>query len=140
MLSRKAKYALRALSTLTAAHPERLGAARIAREADVPGKFLEAILVELRDAGLIDSRRGTVGGYALAHAPQTVMVGDVIRIIDGPLAPIRCASVTAFEPCSDCPDPDRCALRGLMSEVRQVMSNVLDQRSLAEFARAPERA
>ena len=138
MLSRKAKYALRALSTLTAARPERLGAARIARDADVPAKFLESILVELRDAGLIDSRRGTVGGHALARPAESVMVGEIIRVIDGPLAPIRCASLSAFEPCNDCPDPTSCALRGLMSDVRQAMSDVLDHRSLADFAKSSE--
>jgi len=138
MLSRKAKYALRALSTLSNAHPERLGAARIARDADVPIKFLETILVELRDAGLIDSRRGTIGGHALARPADRLMLGDIIRVIDGPIAPIRCASISAFEPCSDCPDPERCALRGVMRDVRQAMSDVLDRRSLAEFSASTE--
>ena len=137
MLSRKAKYALRALSVLSRAVPLRLQAARIASEADVPAKFLESILVELRDAGFIDSRRGTVGGHTLARAAESILIGDVIRVLDGPLAPIRCASVSAYEPCSDCPDPASCALRLLMGEVRQAMSDVLDQRNLAQFARTP---
>jgi len=132
----KAKYALRALCALAQADPLRLQARRIAVEAKVPEKFLEAILVDLRKAGLVSSARGTVGGHRLGRPAGEIMVGDVIRVIDGPLAPIRCASVTAYRPCADCPDPDRCALRGLMADVREAMSGVLDQRSLAEFAAA----
>ena len=136
MLTMKAKYALRALCALAEAHPQRLQARRIAAEARVPEKFLEAILVELRKAGIVASTRGIVGGHALARPARDVMIGDVIRAIDGPLAPIRCASVTAYEPCAECPDPERCALRFLMVDVRDAMSGVLDQRSLAQFSQA----
>lgn len=134
MLTMKAKYALRALTALARAHPERLQARRIAVEAKVPEKFLEAILVDLRKAGMVSSARGVTGGHTLARDAETLMVGDIIRAIDGPLAPIRCASVTAFKPCSDCPEPDNCSLRFLMTDVRSAMSGVLDQRSLAQFA------
>lgn len=136
MLSRKAKYALRALSTLALAEPGQLQARRLAAEAKVPAKFLEAILVELRDAGLVESRRGTVGGHRLARPAAEIMVGDIVRIIDGPIAPIRCASVTAYQPCADCIDPPTCALRDLMGDVRDAMSGVLDHRSLRELALA----
>jgi Rrf2 family protein len=138
MLTMKAKYALRALTTLARTHPERLQARRIAVEAKVPEKFLEAILVDLRKAGLVSSSRGITGGHTLARDPGAMMVGDIIRAIDGPLAPIRCASVTAFKPCSDCPDPDNCSLRFLMADVRSAMSGVLDQRSLAQFAQTAD--
>jgi Rrf2 family protein len=137
MLTMKAKYALRALCALAQADPQRLQARRLAGVARVPEKFLEAILVDLRKAGLVDSARGIVGGHRLAQPASAIQVGDVIRVIDGPLAPIRCASVTAYLPCADCPDPDRCALRGLMSDVRDAISGVLDRRSLAEFAGTP---
>jgi Rrf2 family protein len=142
MLSRKAKYALRALSTLARAQPEQLQARRIAREAKVPEKFLEAILVELRNAGLVSSRRGTVGGHSLARPADQIMVGEIVRVIDGPIAPIRCASVTAYQPCVDCIDPETCALRDLMGDVRDAMSDIIDHRSLLQFAQAsgPRRA
>ena len=133
MLSKKAKYALRALSVLTRAYPERVPAGRLAREAAVPGKFLESILVELRNARVVASTRGTVGGHALARPAEALMVGDIVRILDGPIAPIRCASVTAFQPCADCADPDRCALRRLMGDVREAMSAVIDRRSLRQL-------
>lgn len=134
MLSMKAKYALRALCALTLAQPERLPARRIALAANVPEKFLEAILVELRKAGLISSTRGIAGGHTLARNAAQIMVGDIVRIIDGPIAPIRCASVTAYKPCEDCPDPESCALRFLMGDVRDAMSEVIDFRSLRQFA------
>lgn len=136
MLSKKAKYALRALCALALAQPERLQARKIALEAKVPEKFLETILVELRNAGLVDSRRGIVGGHSLAKPAEQIMVGDIVRIIDGPIAPIRCASVTAYKPCDDCIDPDSCALRLLMGDVRDAMSEVIDHRSLRQLALA----
>ncbi|MGH6717917.1 MAG: RrF2 family transcriptional regulator [Alphaproteobacteria bacterium] len=134
MLSKKAKYALRALAVLTRAYPGVVPAHRLAQEAAVPGKFLESILVELRNARVVASKRGTVGGHTLARPAEELMVGDIVRILDGPIAPLRCASVTAFEPCSDCPDPERCALRLLMGEVRDAMSAVIDQRSLRQLS------
>ena len=134
MLSKKAKYALRALAVLTRAYPAVVPAKKLAREAQVPEKFLESILVELRNAGIVASKRGTVGGHTLARPAEELMVGDVVRILDGPIAPIRCASVTAFEPCADCADPDRCALRLLMGDVRDAMSAVIDRRSLRQLS------
>ena len=136
MLSRKAKYALRALSVLALSDGSPVQARRLAEEAKVPAKFLEAILVELRDAGVVESRRGTIGGHRLARPAGQLMVGDVVRIIDGPIAPIRCASVTAYQPCADCIDPATCALRDLMGDVREAMSGVIDHRSLLELAQA----
>jgi Rrf2 family protein len=136
MLSRKAKYALRALSTLALAEPEQLQARRIAQDAKVPEKFLETILVELRNAGIVESRRGTIGGHRLARSADEIMVGDIVRIIDGPIAPIRCASVTAYQPCADCIDPQTCALRDLMGDVRDAMSKVIDKRTLRQLALA----
>lgn len=136
MLSRKAKYALRALSVLAQAQPEQLQARVIAQQAGVPEKFLETILVELKRAGLISSRRGSDGGHALARPATQIMVGEIVRVIDGPIAPLRCASITAYEPCSDCVDPEACALRLLMGDVREAMSSVIDHRSLQQLANA----
>ncbi|MGH8080563.1 MAG: RrF2 family transcriptional regulator, partial [Lysobacter sp.] len=103
-----------------------------------PSKFLESILVDLREAGFVDSRRGQKGGHALARPADQIMIGDLIRAIDGPLAPVRCASVSAYQPCADCPDPDACSLRSLMREARDALSSVLDRRSLRELALAPD--
>ncbi len=130
----KAKYALRALCAL-ALQPEKLQPARaIAAHARIPEKFLESILVDLRNAGYVSSRRGLQGGHTLARAADSIMVGDIIRAIDGPIAPLRCASLSAYRPCDDCPDPERCALRDLMADVREAMSGVLDRRSLKMLA------
>lgn len=134
MLSMKAKYALRALCALSRPGIGLLPARAVAAEANVPEKFLESILVDLRNAGLLRSRRGLLGGHALARPAESIMIGDVIRTIDGPIAPLRCASLSAYRPCDDCADPERCALRDLMAEVRVAMCEVLDRRSLAEFA------
>ncbi len=130
----KAKYALRALCVLVDAGDERLQARQIAQAADVPEKFLEAILVELRKSGILASKRGVQGGHTLARPASAIMVGDIIRALDGPLAPILCASVSAYQPCADCPDPDACALRVLMGSVRDAMSYVVDRRSLEQLA------
>lgn len=130
----KAKYALRALCAL-ALQPEKLQPARlIAAEARIPEKFLESIMVDLRNAGFVRSRRGLQGGHALDRDAGSIMVGDIIRAIDGPIAPLRCASLSAYRPCDDCPDPERCALRDLMADVRDAMSAVLDRRSLQSLA------
>jgi len=138
MLSMKCKYALRALCAL-ALRPEQLQPARaLAADARIPEKFLESILVELRNAGFVRSRRGLQGGHMLARAAGGIMVGDIIRTIDGPIAPLLCASQTAYKPCEECPDPQRCALRDLMADVREAMSGVLDQRSLQQLVERSE--
>lgn len=131
MLTNKAKYGLRAMCALAALPVgERLRAQAIAERANIPAKFLEAILVDLRNAGFVESRRGQQGGHALAAPASGIMVGDLIRAIDGPLAPVRCASSSAYEPCADCSDPEHCAVRALMRETREALSSVLDQHSL----------
>jgi len=134
MLSMKAKYALRALCALSASEGGLVPARVLATAASVPEKFLEAILVELRNAGFVLSKRGLLGGHSLARAPDTIRIGDIIRCIDGPIAPLRCASLTAYSPCEDCADPAQCAIRALMAEVRVAISSVLDHCSLAELA------
>jgi Rrf2 family protein len=133
MLSMKAKYALRALMVLARHEKKTVQIKTIAKEADAPLKFLEAILVELKNNGLVNSKRGIFGGYFLNRAAGEIKVGDLIRLVDGPLAPIRCASVTAYQKCDDCTDEATCTIRKVMIEVRNAIANVLDNKSLAEM-------
>lgn len=133
MLSMKAKYALRALMVL-ARHERRMQQIKvIAKEADVPQKFLETILLELKNQGYVDSKRGIFGGYFLNKAADSIMIGNLIRTIDGPLAPIRCASVSHYRKCEDCVDESTCEIRKLMRQVRDAISGVLDHTSLAQM-------
>jgi Rrf2 family protein len=134
MLSMKAKYALRALMVMAKNEKKMLASKTIAQAADVPQKFLDNILQELRHQGLVDSKRGIFGGYFLAKPSSEIMVGDLIRTIDGPLAPIRCASVTAYQRCDDCPDENTCAIRKTMVEVRNAIANVLDGKSIRDLS------
>src|SRR5579884_1327992 len=133
MLSQKAKYALRALLVMAEdADGRPLHVADIAQAEGISRKFLEAILLELRKQGLLTSRRGAGGGYRLARPADQIYFGEIIRIIDGPLAPLPCASVTAFRLCADCPDPHRCSIRWLMQRVRDATAGVLDNCTLAD--------
>jgi Rrf2 family protein len=134
MLSQKSRYALRALAVL-AEHdePAPLSIQEIATRADAPRKFLEAILLELRRHGVLTSARGKLGGYALAAPAPEIELSRVIRILDGPLAPIPCASLTFYQPCEDCPDPEHCATRRVMREVRDAIAEVLDARTVADL-------
>jgi len=136
MLSSKAKYALRAAMLLVdhAADGHWVSAGDLAERGSIPGKFLEAILVQLRDGGFLESRRGPSGGHRLAADPTTISVADIIRIVDGPLALTPCASKTRFSACTDCPDLRSCRLRHLMRRARDAVAGVLEEQSLAELA------
>lgn len=132
MLSQKAKYALRSVLLLAQdAEGEPKQIAELADAGRIPRKFLEAIMVELRNHGIVESRRGRNGGYRLAKPPEEISFGAVIRIIDGPLAPIRCASRTQFVPCAECPDVEACSIRAPMLRARDAMAGVLDGWTLA---------
>jgi Rrf2 family protein len=137
MLSSKAKYALRAAVYLAERQKDEgwTLASEIAEAEDIPRKFLEAILVELRDGGVVVSRRGRYGGYRLGDAPSRIAAGDVIRIIDGPLALTPCASRTRYGACADCVDPMICALRPVLLQARDAVASVLDGCSLAKLER-----
>lgn len=131
MLTVKAKYALRAMLDLA----ERAGGgpvfiADIARRQDIPRRFLENILIELRNSGLVVSTRGKHGGYALARAPADISFAEIIRIADGPLALAPCASRTAYRRCDDCRDEATCAVRGVLVEVRDATAAILEQATL----------
>jgi Rrf2 family protein len=135
MLSSKAKYALRAATVLAERYAEDgwTPTSTIAERERIPRKFLEAILVQLRDNGVVDSRRGSLGGHRLAREPASISVADIIRVIDGPLALTPCASVTRFRPCTDCGDVNTCKLRHLMRETRDAVADVLENRSLSSL-------
>lgn len=106
----------------------------IALRNNLPKKFLDTIMLELRNAGFLRSKKGPGGGYALARPASEIRVGQVIRTLDGPLAPIRCASRTAYEMCDDCSDPENCHVRRSMIVVRDAVANILDNMTLAQFA------
>lgn len=133
MLTRKGKYGLKALVHLSHLPAGQLAFVNdVAKSNSIPKKFLDAILGELRNAGFVQSRKGKEGGYRLARPAEEIMVGHVVRVLDGPLAPISCASRTRYEPCEDC-DEATCQVRHMMLEVRQAIADVLDRRSLAEM-------
>jgi Rrf2 family protein len=133
-ISKRGEYALRSLINLGIAQELGLPLLRIselARKEDIPIKFLEQILLQLKKARYLDSKRGKNGGYFIKKPMNKIKIGDVVRLIDGPLAPISCASVTAYEPCS-CPDEAHCGLRMLMVDVRNAIANILDNYTLAD--------
>ena len=134
MLSMKAKYAIRALMVLARSNTKMLPTKIIATDADVPQKFLEAILLELKHHGIVDSKRGIFGGYFLTKAPQEITIGNLVRFLDGPLAPIRCASLTAYQKCDDCVDEKTCEIRKVMLVVRNAIADVLDNKTLENMA------
>ncbi|HEX2580451.1 MAG TPA: Rrf2 family transcriptional regulator [Dongiaceae bacterium] len=133
MLSQKAKYALRALQALARAEQgQPCQIADIAKHQHVPRKFLELILVDLKRAGLVRSIRGRHGGYQLAKPAREIRYGMVIRLIDGPLANVACASQTAYRPCKDCQDEKTCSIHRLMCQVREQVATILDNATLAD--------
>jgi Rrf2 family protein len=134
MLTAKGKYSLKALAYLAGLEPGvSTLASDIASANNIPKKFLDAILGELRNAGIVHTRKGPGGGYQLARAPRAIKIGHVIRTIDGPLAPLACASRSAYQPCRDCKDVKGCNVRLLMTKVRDSMSEVLDRVTLADM-------
>ena len=132
MLSKKAKYAIKALLALAEADPdEPMRIADLARAEQIPPKFLELILLDLRNQGLLRSRKGKGGGYLLARDPADIYLGQIVRMFDGPLAPVPCASQTAYVRCADCRNEAECGVRLAMKEVRDATAKVLDNTSLA---------
>jgi Rrf2 family protein len=133
MLSQKAKYALKAMLLLASAEDGKLvQASEIANSENIPKKFLDLILIDLRKGGFVHSHRGKFGGYTMAKPADAVTFGQIVRLMDGPLAPIPCASLTAYRRCSDCKDEKTCAVRRLMREVRDSASAILDVTTLAQ--------
>ncbi len=134
MLTAKGKYGLKALVHLARLPAgETTQSQEIAATNNVPKKFLDAILGDLRNAGIVHSRKGPGGGYMLGRPARDIKVGNVIRILDGPLAPIACASRTAYRPCDDCKDVKACAVRIAMTRARDAMADVLDKMTVADM-------
>jgi Rrf2 family protein len=141
MLSKKAKYAIKALLAL-ADHDreEPVRIADLARDEQIPAKFLELILLDLRNQGILQSRKGKGGGYLLARDPAQIYIGQIVRMFDGPLAPVPCASQTGYVRCADCRNEDVCGVRLAMREVRDATAKILDGTSIASLRRQVERA
>ena len=133
--SKKSEYGLRALIELTKSYGEPVTRQQIGERQNVPVVFLAHILLRLKHAGLVTSIRGVQGGYALIKPPSKVTLGHVIRILDGPLAPIGCVSKTAYQKCVDCPYAKKsyCPLQHVMGDVRNAIADILDNYSLEDF-------
>jgi Rrf2 family protein len=144
MISQKAKYALRALVALCKAPPESsVMISEIARDQSIPKKFLEQILLELKRHGIVMSRRGRLGGYVLLKPANKITFGEVLRLIDGPIAPLPCLSKIAYRRCADCSDEGTCEIRHVFQRVTLATREVLDHTTLADAVskgRVPELA
>ena len=133
-LSKRGEYGLRALVYLARNPGRHVRLAEIARAEKIPPRFLEQIFGRLRTGGILDGRRGPDGGYRLRREPRKVTLGEVVRRLDGPLAPIRCVSRSEYAPCT-CPDEKTCRLRAAMGEVRDAIARILDRTTLDDLVR-----
>lgn len=132
-LSNRCEYALRALIDLAMAREagrSLLPARELIAHENLPKKFLQTILLELKEPGWVETLRGRNGGYRLAVDAGDIVMGDVVRLMDGPLSPIRCVGESTGAPCS-CPDEDHCGLRLLMIDVHNAIADILDRYTLA---------
>ena len=136
MISQKAKYALRALLVLCKAPAETsLMIGEISKTQAIPKKFLEQILLELKRAGIVSSRRGRLGGYVLLRPADKLTFGEVLRLIDGPIAPLPCLSKIAYRRCADCQDEATCEIRHVFAGVVNAQRQVLDHTTFADAIR-----
>src|SRR5437870_7604378 len=134
-LSVRGEYALRALLVLGRDYLEDDSVVRIqaiSEQQNIPKRFLEQILNDLKSAGLVESKRGVAGGYRLRRPPQRITLAEIIRHLEGPLAPVSCVSERFYEKCS-CPDEAGCAIRSVMKEVRDAVVNILEKLSVADL-------
>ncbi|MGM0479637.1 MAG: RrF2 family transcriptional regulator [Bacteroidota bacterium] len=137
MLSKKTKYGIKALSYMARnieKQPIQVGV--IAKHENISHKFLESILLSLKKGGLLGSKKGKGGGYYLLRDPQDIVMSDVIRLLEGPIAMVPCVSLNFYEKCEDCPDEDACSVHRLMLEVRDHTLQVLKNKSLAQLVSA----
>jgi Rrf2 family protein len=132
VLSQRGRYALKALINLARSDGGARQVSGISTEENIPRKFLEAIMSELRRAGLVESARGKTGGYRLARPADLITFGEVIRLTDGPLALVPCVSRNFYKRCDDCTDEAACTLRRVMARVRNEVSEILDRTTLAD--------
>ena len=138
-LSKRTQYSLRALYALAENYkkgPTLIS--QIAEKEAIPKKFLEQILLSLKGIGLVESKKGKGGGYQLSRPPSTITIGSIIRLLEGPLAPLPCASETAFKACDECRDIEHCGTRMIMRQVRDSIAEVLDKTTLADLLRQVE--
>ena len=138
-ISKRTQYGLKAMLALAQRYrqgPVLISA--LAQDESIPIKFLEVILLELKVHGLLESKVGRKGGYRLSRPPGSITIGNVVRVLEGPLAPLPCASETAYKPCVDCTDIENCGTRIVMRQVRDAISGVLDATTLADLARLLE--
>jgi Rrf2 family protein len=134
LLSKKAKYGLKGMVILAQRYGQGpILISDVAAPDKMPRKFLELILLELKNHGLLQSKKGKGGGYFLAKPPQMITVGQVVRIIDGPIAPLPCVSRTAYMRCEECADERTCAIRMVMKDVREATAKILDSVTLADM-------
>jgi Rrf2 family protein len=137
MLSQRGRYALKALLNLARDNSGSRQVSALAAEENIPRKFLEGIMSDLRKAGLVDSTRGKTGGYRLSKPADLTTFGEIMRVTDGPLALLPCASRAFYKRCDDCPDETACVLRRVLAQVRNEVSEVLDRTTLADAIKAP---
>jgi Rrf2 family protein len=141
MITQKMKYALKALLVLAdeaaKGQPEPLTIEEIAKRSDTPKRFLEHILLDLRNAGFIASIRGRNGGYLLIKDPAAVPLSELLRLIDGPIAPLACLSRRAYQRCEDCSDESTCRIRRVFAEVFWSYLLIIESLTLADLALSP---
>ena len=138
-ISKRTQYGLKAVLALAKRYQQGpVLISTLAQEESIPLKFLEAILLDLKSHGLLESKPGRKGGYQFSRPPSAVTMGTIVRILEGPLAPLPCASETAYKPCQDCSDIDNCGTRIIMRRVRDAISGVLDATTLADLLRLVE--
>ncbi len=132
MLTKKSKYALKALLYLAKNGDDLVQISELSKKEGIPQKFLESILLELRKHGILSSKRGKEGGYKLGKEPEHITFGQVIRVLDGPLAPIGCVSQMAYQRCIECEDEEACHIRHVMKQVRDQTATILDGMSIKD--------
>ena len=134
MLSKKTQYALQALSYLVEKHSnDPILIAEIANQKNIPIKFLENILLELRKAGFLESKKGKHGGYFFAQAPEKIKLSSIFRIIEGPIALLPCVSLNFYEKCADC-NEKKCGINKVMAAVRDNTLAILDNKTVADLS------
>jgi len=133
MLSKKTKYGLQALLVLARDYGRGpILIAELAERDRIPKKFLESILLQLKNAGILGSRKGKGGGYFLARDPSQITMGKAVRVLEGPLAPVPCVSETAYQKCVECDDEASCGIRLVMKDVLDAIADILDHTTLQE--------
>ncbi|GDX52552.1 Rrf2 family transcriptional regulator [Bacteroidota bacterium] len=135
MLSKKAKYGLQAIIFLAKEEKKKKGPIQIselAEKENIPKKFLEIILLEMRKQGILHSKMGAGGGYSLGKSADKISIGQIVRLLDGPLAQVSCLSKTAYHKCDECKDEKTCEIRKVMKKVHESTARILDRTSLAD--------